>query len=191
MKKIKRKTLETKIKIKVNKKGKGEYSINTGIGFFNHMLETLSKHSGIDINIECKGDIHIDFHHTVEDCGIVLGKVLKKELFPIKNIERFGHSSIPMDESLCECSIDLSNRPYLFLDLKETKGIIKDFDIELVYEFFSALISNLSITTHIELKRGENKHHIVESCFKSFAVALKNALKKNKKVKVPSTKGKL
>jgi len=191
MKELNRKTKETDIKCFLEVNGSGKYNIETKIGFFNHMLETFSKHSGIDLNLDCNGDIEVDFHHTVEDCGIVLGTLLNKQIFPLHNKERFGNSSIVMDESLVNCSIDLSNRSFFLLDLKHTTGSIGNFDIELVDEFFNALCTNFKISCHIHLVVGSNKHHIIEGCFKSFAVALRRALQENKLYNIPSTKGEL
>ncbi|MFV7790140.1 imidazoleglycerol-phosphate dehydratase HisB [Aliarcobacter lanthieri] len=185
---INRVTKETDIKCKLNLDGSGQFSINTGVGFFDHMLEALSKHSGIDINLECKGDLHIDFHHTVEDCGIVLGQALKKAIFPIQAVERYGNATVVMDEAAVSCALDLSNRPFLVyeIDVIEKVGI---FDVELVEEFFHALSSNAGITLHLIKDRGRNKHHIIEATFKAFAVALRRALVKNEKLGIPSTKG--
>jgi imidazoleglycerol-phosphate dehydratase len=186
--KIERETKETQIECVVEKDGIGEYNIDTGIGFFDHMLEALSKHSGIDIFLKCKGDLHIDAHHSVEDCGIVLGKALKDEIFPIKNVERFADVKVVMDEACSACAIDLSNRSYLVYEA-DLHSMVGNFDLELVEEFFMALVSNFGITCHIENIRGKNKHHISESIFKSFAVALRRALIPNDKLKIPSTKG--
>ncbi|MEA3384432.1 MAG: imidazoleglycerol-phosphate dehydratase HisB [Campylobacterota bacterium] len=188
MKEIIRETKETKIKCSVNIKGSGVSSIKTEIGFFDHMLEALSKHSGIDIDLDCVGDLHVDFHHSVEDCGIVIGQLLKSEIFPVSNVERYGNSVVVMDEAAVSCAIDLSNRPFLVYDI-ELQGKVGNFDIELVEEFFHALVMNSGITCHIIFERGKNKHHIIEAAFKSFAVALRRALKENKKLGVPSTKG--
>jgi len=184
-----RTTKETDITSTINIDGDGSSSIDTGIGFFNHMLEALSKHSGIDIDITCKGDIDIDDHHSVEDCGIVLGQLLKKEIFPISKVERYGNSIVVMDEAAVECALDLSNRPYLVYDFPTLNGKVGSFDVELVEEFFHALVLNSGITCHLVYQRGKNQHHIIEACFKAFAVALRRALVKNEKIGVPSTKG--
>ncbi len=188
MTKISRKTNETDIICEVTLEGKGNYKIDTKIGFFDHMLESFSKHSGIDIVLKCDGDIHVDFHHSVEDCGIVLGKALKKAIFPIKNCERFSDVCIAMDEAATTCILDLSNRAFLVFEV-ELCGKVGDFDVELVEEFFKALISNAGLTCHLIKQRGTNKHHIIESCFKAFAIALRRALNENNKVGIPSTKG--
>ena len=188
MKELVRETRETKITCKIDIDGKGISNINTGIGFFDHMLEAFSKHSGINLYIICKGDLHVDYHHSVEDCGIVIGQLLKQSIFPIENIERYENSVVVMDEAAVECALDLSNRPFLVyeFDLKEKVG---EFDVELVEEFFHAIVTNSGITCHLIYKRGKNKHHIIEAAFKAFAVALRRALVKNEKLGIPSTKG--
>ena len=183
-----RKTKETDIKCKIDVNGSGKSNINTGVGFFDHMLEALSKHSGIDIDLTCKGDLHIDGHHTVEDCGIVLGQALKKEIFPIQAVERYGNATVVMDEAATTCALDLSNRPYLVYEVN-VQGKVGEFDVELVEEFFHALSGNAGITLHIIQDRGRNKHHILEASFKAFAVALRRALVKNERLGIPSTKG--
>ncbi len=188
MQELTRETKETQITCKIDKSGTGISKIDTGIGFFDHMLEALSKHSGIDIELKCKGDLHVDYHHSVEDCGIVLGQLIKKELFPISCVERYGNATVVMDEAAVSCDMDLSNRPFLIyqFDLKEKVG---DFDVELVEEFFNAVVMNSGITCHLIYQRGKNKHHIVEAAFKAFAVALRRAIVENKKLGIPSTKG--
>ena len=189
MSRIYRKTKETEISVELFFDGKGEYSIDTGIGFFNHMLESLSKHSGIDMQISCKGDLHVDFHHTVEDVGIALGEAFYKAVFPVGAIERFGEAKIVMDEALVESAIDISGRPFLYFDLGLLSGKIGEFDAELAEEFFRAFIYNAKISAHIVKVRGQNMHHIVEGAFKALAVSLRRALKPNEKGGVPSTKG--
>ena len=188
MNEIIRDTKETKIKCKIDIHGSGISIVNTNIGFFDHMLDSFSKHSGIDLELSCDGDLHIDFHHSVEDCGIVIGKALKNEIFPISNIERYGSSTVVMDEASTTCDLDLSNRPYLVYK-SDLNGKVGEFDTELVEEFFHALFMNAGITCHIIQNRGTNKHHIIESMFKSFAVAIRRALVPNKKLGIPSTKG--
>ena len=189
MSRIYRKTKETEITVELFFDGKGEYSIDTGVGFFNHMLESLSKHSGIDMQISCKGDLHVDFHHTVEDVGIALGEAFYKAVFPVGAIERFGEAKIVMDEALVESAIDISGRPFLYFDLGLLSGKIGEFDAELAEEFFRAFIYNAKISAHIVKVRGQNMHHIVEGAFKALAVSLRRALKPNEKGGVPSTKG--
>ena len=189
MSRIYRKTKETEISVELFFDGKGEYSIDTGVGFFNHMLESLSKHSGIDMQISCKGDLHVDFHHTVEDVGIALGEAFYKAVFPVGAIERFGEAKIVVDEALVESAIDISGRPFLYFDLGLLSGKIGEFDAELAEEFFRAFIYNAKISAHIVKVRGQNMHHIVEGAFKALAVSLRRALKPNEKGGVPSTKG--
>ncbi|MGX2982531.1 imidazoleglycerol-phosphate dehydratase HisB [Helicobacter sp. 23-1045] len=199
MKKLERKTKETDITAKLKLYGSGESRIETGIGFFNHMLESFAKHSLVDLELNCKGDLIVDSHHSVEDCGIVIGKLLGESLYPVKNIERFGFASLVMDESCVECSLDIANRAFLHFDMpfnalksgKITPQKVGAFDCELVEEFFRALVNNANLTAHIVFKRGKNAHHIIEATFKSFAVALRNAVKINERVKIPSTKGTL
>ena len=188
MAEINRKTKETDISCKIDINGCGKSNINTGVGFFDHMLEALSKHSGIDINLSCDGDLHIDAHHTVEDCGIVLGKALKQSIFPIEAVERYGNATVVMDEAATTCALDLSNRPYLVYEVN-VSGKVGDFDVELAEEFFHAVAGNAGLTVHIIQDRGRNKHHILEASFKAFAVALRRALLKNEKLGIPSTKG--
>ncbi len=183
-----RKTKETDIKCKLDINGSGKSNINTGVGFFDHMLEAFSKHSGIDIDLSCDGDLHIDAHHTVEDCGIVLGKALKQEIFPIEAVERYGNATVVMDEAAVTCALDLSNRPYLVYEVN-VSGKVGDFDVELAEEFFHAVSGNTGLTVHIIQDRGRNKHHILEASFKAFAVALRRALVKNERLGIPSTKG--
>jgi imidazoleglycerol-phosphate dehydratase len=188
MQELSRETKETAIKCSIDVQGTGKSKIDTGIGFFNHMLEALSKHSAIDIELTCKGDLDVDDHHSVEDCAIVLGQLLKKEIFPIANVERYGNATVVMDEASVTCALDLSNRPYLVYQF-DLMGKVGSFDVELVEEFFHALVSNSGITCHIIQDRGRNKHHIIEAAFKAFAVALRRSLVENKKLGIPSTKG--
>jgi imidazoleglycerol-phosphate dehydratase len=187
MAQIIRETKETNIIVKCDIYGTGSYKINTGVGFLNHMLETFSKHSRIDLDVTCKGDTHIDDHHSVEDVAIAIGQALYKDIFPVGAIKRFGNFSVVMDEALVEATMDISNRPFLFFGL-ELYGKVGDFDVELVEEFFRALAFNLNITLHLEQKRGKNKHHIIEATFKSFALCLRDALVKTDG-DIPSTKG--
>jgi len=185
---IKRVTKETDIFVKLDIYGVGKYNIDTGIGFFNHMLETFAKHAYFDLEIVCKGDLEIDFHHSVEDVGIVLGEALNRSIYPLKNKERFGDAIVVMDESAVESALDLSNRPFLIYEVDLT-GKIGDFDCELFEEFFRAFVFNAKITAHIIKKRGKNRHHIAEATFKSLAIALRRALKESKIATIPSTKG--
>ncbi len=182
-----RKTKETDITISLLVGGTGKNKIETGVGFLDHMLESFSKHSLIDLDISCKGDTHIDDHHSVEDIGIVLGSLLAQAIYPVTNMERFGSANIVMDEACVSCDLDLSNRPYLVYEVDVT-GKIGQFDAELVEEFFKAFVSNARISAHIVALRGKNKHHIIEAAFKSIAVALRRAMQKNDRVGIPSTK---
>lgn len=187
--KIERKTKETDIQLEFDFYGTGKYDIKTGIGFFDHMLESLTKHGLFDVKLTCNGDTHVDFHHSVEDVGIVLGEAIAKSLFPISGIERFSSNSIVMDEALVSCDMDVSGRPYLHCDLGELNGKIGEFDAELVEEFFRAITLNAKLSTHIVKQRGSNLHHIVEAAFKSFALSLRRAGVKNDRVGIPSAKG--
>ncbi|MGE4396686.1 MAG: imidazoleglycerol-phosphate dehydratase HisB [Sulfurimonas sp.] len=182
-----RKTKETDITISLNLIGEGKSKIETGVGFLDHMLESFSKHSLIDLEISCKGDTHIDDHHSVEDVGIVLGSLLAEAIYPVKNMERFGSANIVMDEACVSCDLDLSNRPYLVYEVNVT-GKVGHFDTELVEEFFRAFVLNARISTHIVALRGKNKHHIIEAAFKSLAVAIRRAMQPNERVGIPSTK---
>ena len=186
---INRQTKETNITCKLNINGKGDYSIDSGIGFLDHMLESFCKHSGIDIVLKCQGDTFVDDHHSTEDIGIVIGQALKEAIFPIKEVERFANVKIVMDEACVECVIDLSNRPYLEFVGFNIFGKVGNFDVELVEEFFRALVFNLGISMHLVFERGRNKHHIIEAAFKAFGVSLRRALQKNKSLGIPSTKG--
>jgi imidazoleglycerol-phosphate dehydratase len=185
---VTRETKETKITLSLDTNGRGKYSINTGVGFFDHMLESFSKHSLIDLEIACVGDIHVDDHHTVEDVGIVLGQAIKEEIYPIEKVERFSDNIAVMDEAAVQCALDLSNRGYLHYEI-EIDGTIKGFEVELVEEFFRAVMLGAGITAHITMLRGKNKHHIVEAVFKSFALSMRRALATNERIAVPSTKG--
>ena len=190
---ITRKTKETKIDVELNIDGKGQYKIDTGIGFLDHMLEQLSKHSSIDLKVKAKGDTHIDLHHTTEDTGIAIGDCIKKALGSSKGIKRYGHALIPMDETLTRVAVDVSNRPYLIWKVNLKVEKLGEMDTELFKEWFQAFSQSAGITLHIENLYGDNSHHKVESCFKGLARSLRAALEidpKNKKV-VPSTKGSL
>ena len=189
--KVNRKTKETSIEAEVNLDGKGVYKIDTGIGFLNHMLEQLSKHSLVDINLKAKGDLHIDLHHTTEDSGIVIGEAIAKALGDKKGIKRYAHAYIPMDETLSRVSLDISNRPYLVWNVKLKVEKLGEMDTELFKEWFQAFSQSAGITLHIENIYGDNSHHIIESCFKGLARALRFALEKDVRVgdSLPSTKG--
>lgn len=190
---IERKTNETEIAAEVNLDGSGAFSISTGIGFFDHMLEQLSRHSRIDIKLTAKGDLHIDQHHTVEDCGIALGQAMAKALGDKRGIKRYAHAYLPMDEALTRTAIDVSGRPYLIWRVKFPAEKIGSMDTELFREFFQAFAQNAGLTLHMEALYGENAHHIAESCFKGLARALRDAITIDEKMagEIPSTKGQL
>ena len=191
--KISRKTKETSINVEVNIDGKGKYKIDTGIGFLNHMLEQLSKHSLIDLNVKAKGDTHIDLHHTTEDVGIAIGECIKKASNKFKGIKRYAHSMIPMDETLSRVAIDVSNRPYLIWKVKLKVEKLGEMDTELFKEWFQAFSQSAGVTLHMENIYGDNSHHIIESCFKGLARTLRSALEIDPRTKnvIPSTKGSL
>jgi len=185
---IERKTKETDIKVALELYGTGSSKIDTGVGFFDHMLESFCKHALVDLNVSCKGDTHIDDHHSVEDVGIAIGQALKSAIYPVAKVERFGSAAVVMDETCIECDLDLSNRPFLVYEV-EIEGKVGNFDVELAEEFFRAIVFNAGVTAHIIMKRGKNKHHIVEAAFKSLAVALRRATTVNERAGIPSTKG--
>ena len=189
--KVLRKTKETTINVDLNIDGKGKYKIDTGIGFLNHMLEQLSKHSLIDLNLKAKGDTHIDLHHTTEDTGIAIGECLKKASNKFIGIRRYAHALIPIDETLTRVVVDISNRPYLIWKVNLKVEKLGEMDTELFNEWFQAFSQAAGITLHIENIYGDNSHHIIESCFKGLARALREAIEIDKKIKnkIPSTKG--
>ena len=191
--KINRKTKETSISVETKLDGTGAYKIDTKIGFLNHMLEQLSKHSLIDLKVSAKGDTHIDLHHTTEDTGIAIGECVKKSLGSSRGIRRYGHALIPMDETLTRVTIDVSNRPYLVWKVKLKVERLGEMDTELFKEWFQAFSQSAGITLHVENIYGDNSHHIIESCYKGLARSLRHALEIDKKIKnkFPSTKGKL
>ena len=185
---MQRKTKETDISLEFEIYGSGKAEISTGIGFFDHMLEAFCKHALFDMKLVCKGDLHVDFHHSVEDAGIVIGQALREKIYPLSGVERFGEATVVMDEAAVNCALDLSNRPFLVYE-SINEGKVGEFDVELANEFFQALAFNAAITLHIAKIRGRNSHHILEASFKACAVALRRALAKNSRVGVPSTKG--
>ena len=173
---ISRNTKETQISAQINLDGKGSYNIQTGIGFLDHMLEQLSRHSLIDIKLIAKGDLHVDLHHTTEDTGIALGEAVQQALGDFSGIRRYGHAIIPMDETCTRVSLDVSRRPYLNWKVDLPNGQLGQMDNQLFHEWFQAFATSLGMTLHIELLYGKNTHHIVESCYKGLARALRDAL---------------
>jgi len=188
---VKRETKETKIVVELNLDGAGKADIATGIGFFDHMLESFAKHSLIDLKVEAKGDLHVDMHHTVEDVGICIGEAVKQALGDFAGIRRFGSAYIPMDETLSRAAIDLSNRPYLIWRVTLPRPKLGEMDTELFKEWFHAFAMNSGSCLHVENIYGENTHHIVESCYKALARALRQAVEVDPRLKgaVASTKG--
>jgi imidazoleglycerol-phosphate dehydratase len=190
---VKRTTKETDIEVAVNLDGKGTSNVTTGIGFFDHMLDLLARHSRIDITVKAKGDLHIDHHHTTEDVGIALGQAVKKAAGDLKGITRYADVHVPMDEALTRVAIDVSGRPFLVFKAKFGRDKVGAFDTELVQEWFQAFAMNAGITLHVEVLYGSNDHHIAESCFKGLARALRTAFAIDPRAagEVPSTKGSL
>lgn len=190
---ITRKTAETAISVSVNLDGTGVYSVKTGVGFFDHMLDQLSRHALIDISLTATGDLHIDDHHTVEDCGIALGQALAQAIGDKRGINRYGHFNLAMDDAQVATALDLSGRPYLVWNVAFPTAKIGTFDTELVREFFQALSTHAGITLHVDKVHGFNSHHIAEATFKSVARALRQALDHDPRQSgtIPSTKGAL
>lgn len=189
---IQRKTKETDISARLNIDGTGSSTINTGIGFFNHMLEGFAKHGFFDLNLNCEGDLVVDCHHTIEDCGIVLGNAVKEAIGDKKGIKRFGSCILPMDETLVLCAIDLSGRPYLVFDGEFTTDRVGYMDTEMVKEFFYAISYSAEMNLHIKVLNSGNNHHMIEAMFKSFARALDEATTLDPRITdVMSTKGSL
>jgi imidazoleglycerol-phosphate dehydratase len=188
---VKRETSETKIAVTLDLDGTGKSTIETGIGFLDHMLTSFSKHSLIDLKVAAKGDLHIDMHHTVEDVGIVMGEATAKALGDCVGIQRFGNAYVPMDETLSRAFIDVSKRPYLVWKVDFTRDKIGEFDTELFREWFHAFAMNAGICLHVENVYGVNNHHIIESCFKATARALREAVGLDPRIagQTPSTKG--
>ena len=188
---VERKTKETQISVSVDLDGSGRSEISTGIGFLDHMLDQLARHSLIDLAVKAKGDLHIDGHHTTEDTGICIGEAVSKALGERRGINRYGDALIPMDETLTRVALDASNRPYLIWKVSFTRPKLGDMDTELFKEWFQAFAQNAGLTLHVENLYGENNHHIVESCFKGLARALRTAIEidPRKSDAVPSTKG--
>jgi len=190
--KIERKTKETVISVELELDGSGRAEIETGMPFFNHMLESFTRHGFFDIRIKAKGDIEVDYHHTVEDVGLALGQAFKESLGDKQSIRRFGEASCPLDETLAKVVVDISGRPYLSYNVKIRPGRVGDFDTDLPHEFFAAFANQLGMNLHMDVIRGENPHHIIEACFKSFARAMDMATQLDGRIQgVLSTKGSL
>lgn len=189
---VKRKTKETDICVKLNLDGEGKSIVNTGIGFFDHMLEGFSKHGFFDLEVDIAGDLQVDGHHTVEDAGIVLGNAIKEAIGDKKGIKRYGYFILPMDDALALCAVDLCGRPYLQFDCSFPQNMVGSFDTALVKEFFYAVSYSAAMNIHIKMLSGENSHHMIEAVFKAFAKALDKAVSIDGRVKdVLSTKGSL
>jgi len=186
---LNRKTKETDISISLALDGAGDGQIDTGIGFFDHMLHLFAFRAGITLDVKCKGDLHIDGHHTVEDVGIAIGQAINEALGEKRGITRYGLASIPMDESLVNCVMDISGRPFLVLNAEFPAERVGTFETELVVEFFRAIALNAGITLHINLAYGTNTHHIIEAIFKAFGVAFRQAIAPTGSLEIPSTKG--
>lgn len=188
---VDRTTRETSVRVSLDLDGRGTFEVSTGIGFLDHMLEQLSRHSLIDLRVEAKGDLHIDFHHTTEDTGLAIGEAVSRALGDRRGINRYGCAIIPMDETLTRVAVDASNRPYLIWRVGFTKPKLGEMDTELFREWFQAFAQAAGLTLHVENIYGENNHHIVESCFKGLARALRDAVEidPRKTDAVPSTKG--
>ena len=188
-----RKTTETQIAVSINLDGTGAFDVKSGVGFLDHMLELLARHSLIDIKLRAKGDTHIDFHHTTEDSGIALGQAFAKSLGDRKGIRRYADCLLPMDEALTRAAIDVSGRPYLIWKVEFSRPKIGEFDTELVREWFQAFAMNAGVTLHVQTLYGDNCHHIAESCFKALARVLRGAIEidPRQKDRIPSTKGSL
>jgi imidazoleglycerol-phosphate dehydratase len=188
---VTRDTKETRIRVRLDLDGTGASQVTTGIGFFDHMLDSFARHAGFDLVVETKGDLHIDMHHTVEDTGIVIGQALNRALDGFKGVRRFGHAYIPMDETLTRCAIDLSNRPYLIWRVNFVRAKVGEMDTELFKEFHHAFAMQAGACVHLETLYGENSHHIAESGFKALARALRMAVEIDPKTlgAAPSTKG--
>jgi len=190
---VARKTGETDIAVTLNLDGSGSYQVATGIGFLDHMLELLARHSLLDLEVKAKGDLHVDMHHTVEDVGIVIGQALDKALGERRGIRRYGSTYVPMDEALTRVSLDISGRPHLVWKVPFLRACIGTMDVELFREWFQALVLNARMTMHVETLYGDNMHHIAESCFKALARSLRQAVEidERQKTRIPSTKGSL
>ena len=190
---VNRDTLETQIRVAINLDGTGHSSFDTGLPFLEHMMDQIARHGLIDIEISATGDLHIDAHHTVEDLGITLGQALKQAMGDKKGIRRYGHAYVPLDEALSRVVIDLSGRPGLSYDIEFSRPLVGDFDVDLFHEFFQGFVNHSLVTLHIDNLKGDNAHHQIETVFKAFGRALRNALELDGRIvgKLPSTKGSL
>ena len=189
---VKRKTKETDVEVEINLDGTGVASVATGIGFFDHMLDLLARHSRIDLTVKAKGDLHIDHHHTTEDVGIALGQAIDEALGDRAGIRRYGYMAVPMDEALAMCAIDVSGRPLCLFEAELPDVAIAGYDSELTEEFFRAVATNAKLTLHLGTRYGSNAHHMIEACFKAFARTLRDAVENDpRETGVPSTKGTL
>ena len=190
---VSRTTAETRIHVRIDLDGSGSAHLNTGIGFFDHMLEQIARHGLIDMEVRCEGDLHIDGHHTVEDVGITLGQAFARAVGDKKGLRRYGHAYVPLDEALSRVVVDFSGRPGLHMDVKFTAGSIGQLDTQLVFEFFQGFVNHAGVTLHIDNLKGFNAHHQCESIFKAFARALRAALERDARMAgvIPSTKGAL
>jgi len=188
---IERNTLETQIKVSINLDGSGQAKLATGVPFFEHMLDQIARHGLIDLEIECRGDLHIDDHHTVEDVGISLGQAFAKAVGDKRGINRYGHAYVPLDEALSRVVIDFSGRPGLFMNVPYTRARVGNFDVDLFQEFFQGFVNHAGVSLHIDNLRGQNTHHQIETVFKAFGRALRMALTLDERMagQMPSTKG--
>ena len=190
---VRRDTAETQIAVRINLDGTGASSLSTGIGFFDHMLDQIARHGLIDLDIQAKGDLHIDGHHTVEDVGITLGQAFAQAVGDKKGLRRYGHAYVPLDEALSRVVVDFSGRPGLHMRVPFKSGMVGEFDTQLAFEFFQGFVNHAGVTLHIDNLHGENAHHQAETVFKAFARALRMALERDARMgdTIPSTKGSL
>jgi len=190
---VTRNTLETQIEVRLNLDGSGKSKLATGVGFFDHMLDQVARHGMLDLEVEAKGDLHIDAHHTVEDVGIAVGQAFTKAIGDKKGVRRYGHAYVPLDEALSRVVIDLSGRPGLEYSVDYARGLIGEFDVDLVHEFFQGFVNHASVTLHIDNLKGRNAHHQAETIFKAFGRALRMAVELDARASgtLPSTKGSL
>ncbi|MGI9303079.1 MAG: imidazoleglycerol-phosphate dehydratase HisB [Gammaproteobacteria bacterium] len=190
---VERNTLETQIRVAINVDGEGESNIATGVPFFDHMLDQVARHGLVDVDIEARGDLKIDAHHTVEDVGITLGQAFNKSLEDKKGIRRYGHACVPLDEALSRVAIDFSGRPGMEYHVTYPRARVGDFDVDLLHEFFQGFVNHALVTLHVDSLRGKNSHHIAETVFKAFGRALRMAVERDPRMtgQLPSTKGSL